>query len=172
MFDWLNKLFHKEQTSKKEKIISSAIFFFYIFALGYKGNSMGTTEWEFYKSLAKPNMVPPEWLFLFIWAVLFVLIGLSAFYIWNHYKSNYYRKLFVVLYAINGILVYLWPQIFFVHQSIASALYVIIGLIILVELMILAAFKTNHKAAYMLVPYLLWILYATYLNTSFITLNS
>ena len=140
--------------------------------MGYKGNIIDMEGRTFYESLVKPVATLPEWLLPFIWTTLFVLIGLSAFYVWNYYKSSYYRKLFVALYVVNGILMCLWPYAFFTQQAITTALYVIIGLIILVELMILVAFKTNHKAAYMLVPYLLWILYATYLNTSFIALNS
>ncbi len=172
MFDWLKNLFHREQTSKKEKIISALIFFFYIFFLGYRGNIMTTAGKTFYESLAKPASAPPDWLFPFIWTALFVLIGLSAYYVWNFYKSDRYRKLFVLLYAVNGLLVFLWPYMFFTQQAITTALYVIVGLIIIIELMILAAFKTNHKAAYLLVPYLVWVLYATYLNTTFIALNS
>ena len=171
MFNWLQKLFHREQTSKKEKLISATIFFIYIFALGYRGNIIDMQGKAFYESLMKPAATPPEWLFPFIWTALFVLIGLSAYYVWNFYQSNQMRKWFAGLYFVNGLLIYLWPYMFFAQQSISGALYAIIALIIVVELMILAAFKTNHKAAYMLLPYLLWILYATYLNTNFLILN-
>ena len=57
------------------------------------------------------------------------------------------------------------------RNAIISALYVIIGLIIVIELMVLVAFKSNQKAAYMLLPYLAWVLFATYLNVSIIALN-
>lgn len=172
MFDWLKKLFQREQTSKKEKIISSLIFFFYIFFFGYRGNVMEGAQKTFYDSLIKPSITPPEWVFPFVWTALFILIGLSAYYVWNFYKSDHYRKLFILLYAVNGLLVFLWPYVFFTKQAIITALYIIVALIIVIELMILAAFKTNHKAAYLLVPYLIWVLFATYLNTSFIALNS
>jgi len=172
MFTWLKNLFHREQTSRKEKIISSLILFFYIFFVGFGGNSMGPTEWAFYKSLAKPAVTPPSWVFPVVWTILFVLIGLAGYYVWNFYKSDRYRKIFSILYLINGILIYLWSYIFFRMQNITSALYVIVAMIILIEIMILVAFKTNHKAAYMLMPYFVWVLFATYLNTTIIVLNS
>ena len=171
MFDWLKRLFHREQTSKKERVISAFLFFVYIFLVGFRGNIMGGEERTFYETLMKPTATPPDWLFPFVWTAIFVLIGLSGYHAWNFYKSDRLRKIFAGLYVINGLLIYLWPYMFFTQQSINGALYVIIGLIIVAELMILTAFKTNHKSAYLLLPYLLWILYATYLNTNFLILN-
>ncbi len=172
MFNWLQKLLHREQTSKKEKLASGFIAFLYIFTLGYQGNIMDKGGQAFYETLIKPGATPPEWLFPFVWTALFVLIGLSAYYAWNFYDNDRYRKIFVGLYAANGILVYLWPCFFFTRQDITSALYIIITLIIVIELMIVTAFKVNHRSAYLLMPYLAWILFATYLNASFLILNS
>ncbi len=133
---------------------------------------MDGKERVFYETLMKPSAILPEWLTPFIWTSVFVLIGLSAYHVWNFYKSDHLRKIFVGLYVINGLLIYLWPHMFFAQQSISGALYVIIGLIIVIELMVLTAFKANHKAAYMLIPYLLWVLYMTYLNANFLILNA
>lgn len=171
MFNWLKNLLHKEQTSKKEKIISGGIFFIYIFATGFGGNMMQGKTMEFYNSLMKPSLTPPNWVFPIVWTILFFLIGLSAYLVWNYFKSDMMRKIFTFLYFANGILIYLWPRMFFVNQSLSGGLYVIIGIIIVAELMILTAFRTNQKAAFMLLPYLLWVLFATYLNTSIIALN-
>ena len=172
MFDWLKKLFHVEQTSTKEKVVSAFIFFLYIFLLGFGGSKMNAESQAFYDSLVKPDVTPPEWVFPIVWAVLFFLIGLAGYYAWNFYESNRHRKIFAFFYLINGILVYAWTCFFFTQQSIIYALYAIIGLIIVIELMILTAFKTNRKAAYLLIPYLLWVFFATYLNISFIVLNT
>jgi len=172
MFTWLKNLFHKDQTTKKEKIISGFIFFFYIFALGFAGGGMNEKTAGFYNSLAKPSLTPPSWVFPIAWTILFALIGLAGYYVWNYFQSDRYRKIFSALYAVNGFLVYLWSEVFFKMQDITGALYVIVAMIILIEVMILVAFKTNHKAAYMLMPYLLWVLFATYLNTTLIVLNS
>lgn len=171
MFERLKKIFHREQTSKKERLISSFLFFIFIFLVGYGGNVINGEEMNFYKSLIKPTATPPEWAFPFIWTTLFVLIGFSAYYVWNHYENGKLRKLFVGLYVVNGFFIYLWPQLFYIKESLSGSLYVIVASIIVAELMILAAFKENHKAAYMLIPYLMWLLFTAYLNISILTLN-
>jgi len=172
MFNWLQNLFHREQTSKKEKMISGFIAFVYIFALGYRGNIMDEQGKAFYDALMKPAATPPDWLFPFVWTALFVLIGLAGYYVWNFYENDRARKWFAGLYFVNGLLIFLWPYSFFTLHSVASALYVIIALIIVIESMILLAFKTNHKAAYLLAPYLLWVLFATYMNINILVLNA
>lgn len=172
MFERLKKFLHVEQTTKREKLISAFIFFGFIFLAGYGGSVMNGKEMGFYDALTKPAAAPPSWIFPFIWTAIFVLIGLAGYYIWNFYESEKYRKLFVGLYAVNGVLIYLWPQLFFVKESLAGALYTIVGLLIVAEIMILVAFKTNHKAAYLLMPYLGWLLFAAYLNISILTLNA
>ncbi len=170
MFQWLKNLFaHKQTTSKKEKIISGIISFGYIFLLGFAGSSKPDT---FYAALKKPASVPPNWVFPVVWTILFILIGLAGFYVWNNYESNFKRKLFAFLYVINGILIFLWSYLFFGLHDIKTPLYVIIGIIIIAELMVVTAFGTNRKAAYLLLPYLVWILFATYLNSTIILLNA
>lgn len=172
MLNWLNKLLHHEQTtSKNEKLLTAFLFFIYIFFLGYKGNKLDGAGQAFYENLIKPSATPPEWFFPIIWSLLFILIGMAGYYVWNFYGSDRYRKIFAGLYAVNGLLVFSWSHLFFARQSLSGALYVIIGLIIVIELMILTAFKTNHKAGYLLFPYLAWILFITYINTALITLN-
>lgn len=169
MLNWLKNLFSKEHTTpKKEKIISGLIFFGYIFLLGYAGSSNPDS---FYQALTKPSLTPPGWVFPIAWTILFILIGLSGYYVWNHYSSAFRRKLFTFLYAINGIFIFLWSYLFFGLDDIKTPLYIIIGIIIIAELMIITAFGTNRKSAYLLLPYLAWILFATYLNATIIMLN-
>jgi len=170
MFGWLKNLFKKEKTTtKKIKIISGIVSFGYIFGLGYLGSS---DPGEWYRALIKPELTPPSYVFPIVWAILFFLIGLAGYYVWNFYESDFKRKLFGTLYLVNGIFVYLWSYFFFGIHDMNSALYTIIGIIIVAELMILSAFGTNKKSAYMLIPYLLWVLFATYLNVAIIALNS
>lgn len=172
MFNWIKSLFHREQTSQKEKTISGIIASAYIFGLGYLGNQWTQESQEFYLQLTKPEITPPDWVFSVVWLILFSCIAAAGYYAWNHYKSYRFRTIFAVLYVINGLLVFLWPHLFFTRQLITTALYALIGLIIITEFMILAAFRVNQKSAYLLIPYLGWLFFATYLNTAFIVLNS
>ncbi len=168
MFDWFTNLFQTKKTSEKEKAVSGILAFIYVFAMGYIG-SVEPGRW--YESLNKPDVMPPNQLFGIVWIILFVLLGLSMYRVWNYYDSNFKRKLFAVLYAINGLFIYWWSQLFFGMHDMAGALYVTIGMIIVAELMIITAFHNNKKAAYILIPYLAWILFSTYLNATMIVLN-
>lgn len=171
IINWIKSIIFQEQTSKKEKLISGAIAFGYIFTLGYAGNLWNEQRDTFYNSLIKPDNTPPDALFSVVWLLLFIAIGFSGYWAWNHFQSKKYRQLYTILYFINGIFVFLWPTLFFGKQDINSALYLIVALILLVEVMILTAFKVNRKSAYLLVPYLLWLFFAAYLNIGFVVLN-
>ncbi len=168
MLNWLKNILSREKTSKKEKTLSAIIAFCYVGVLGYAGS---VTPGNWYEALAKPTAMPPNYVFSIVWPILFVLLAASAYYVWNHYKTKFRRNFYAILYAINGVLIYFWSQLFFGQQNIIGALYVIIGIIIVSELMILVAFANRKSAAYFLMPYLLWILFATYLNASILVLN-
>jgi translocator protein len=171
MFNWLKSLFHRPQTGIREKWISSFVSFFYIFGLGMASGGMSPKTMEFYNALQKPSLVPPNWVFPVAWTILFALIGLSGYYAWNQFKTNGLRRLFAGLYAVNGVLVYLWSHLFFERQNIMGGLFVIVAMLIVIESMILVGFRNNAKSAYLLLPYFLWVLFATYLNIAIIALN-
>lgn len=171
MFNWLRNLFRKPETTTKEKWISGVVATGFIFALGFAGGRMDPKTWAFYDALQKPSLTPPGWVFPIAWTTLFALIAISGYFAWNQYKSIGLRKLFALLYFINGILVYLWSFMFFERQSITWALLIIIGLLIVSESMILTGFKNNAKSAYLLLPYFVWLLFAAYLNVSIVALN-
>ncbi len=168
MLNWLKNIFSREQTTKKEKIISAIVAIVYVAGFGLLGYSKPDTWFE---SLNKSAVQPPDILSAIVWLILFVLIAISGYYVWNHYKTKFRRNLFVALYAINGILICLWSYLFLGQHNIINALFVMIGMIIVAELMILVAFANKKSAAYFLMPYLAWILFATYLNASILVLN-
>ena len=97
MFDFFKKLFQKRETSNKEKIVSAILAFVYVFGMGYAG-SVKPDAW--YESLNKPDIIPPNQVFGIVWIILFVLLGLTMYRIWNYYESKFQRKLFAVLYVV------------------------------------------------------------------------
>ena len=171
MFNWLKDLFHHPKTSTREKWISGVVATVYIFGLGMLGGRMSPSTQAFYEALQKPSLNPPSWVFPIAWTILFSLIAWSGYQGWNYFTTERLRKIFAYLYAVNGLLVYLWSFTFFEKQSILGALYVIVAMVIVIELMILTAFKSNQKAAYALLPYFIWVLFAAYLNISIVALN-
>ena len=162
------KFLHREQTSRKEKIISAVIAFFYVFCLG---TCLSSKPSHFYMNLNKPVLTPPNWVFPIVWTFLFILIALAGYWAWNHYEEKIERGLFAALYFANGILIYLWSTFFFGNNDPASAMVIIIGMIIIIEAMVTIGYRVNKKSGLILLPYFLWVLFASYLNLMILVLN-
>jgi len=123
---------------------------------------------DFYSSLNKPFEIDSK-VFIVVWSVLYVLMGISAYLVDNSGKENiksslvfYYLQLFVNL---------MWPVIFFWLQRILLALGVLMLLIIMVIVLMIKFFKINKTSTYLLIPYLLWLIFACYLNFQIYILN-
>lgn len=121
-----------------------------------------------YNSLEKPFLAPPSIAFPIVWSILYILMGISYGILKSNFlvdsKINfiYYLQLFV-----NA----LWPILFFTFKwRLFAALWIIL-LAILIIIMIVKFFKENKLAGLLQIPYLLWTLFATYLNISIYLLN-
>ena len=125
----------------------------------------GSTD---YNSLIQPELAPPAILFPIVWTILYFLMGLSYGIITiysdldSDVKTIYYSQLIVNL---------IWPIIFFVMKNRLLALIWIILLLILIIIMIVKFIKKNKVASLIQIPYLLWTIFATYLNFSIYLLN-
>ena len=122
-----------------------------------------------FDSLIKPPLAPPGFLFPIVWTILYTLIGYSSYLI---YESNdYHSECCLKIYALNLFVNFLWSPIFFGLNLRLFGLIWIIILVITVVYMILCFYKVNKKAAYLQIPYLIWCLFATYLNLLYYLLN-
>lgn len=120
-------------------------------------------------NLVLPSFNPPSFLFAIIWPILYLLMGISAYLINNSYSC--YSNTCLIIYYVQLIVNLIWPIIFFVLDLRLFALIWIILLVLLVLYMIWCFLGVNKKAAYLQIPYLLWILFATFLNYSIYILN-
>lgn len=118
-----------------------------------------------YALLNKPSFSPPNWLFGPVWTILYTLIGISLYLIWTSKKGSV--KLFLFHLFLNTI----WSPIFFGVKNLGLAFVVIILMDITLIKIIKNFYKVNKRAAYLLVPYLLWISFASLLNFSLWQLN-
>ena len=128
------------------------------------GSSMAS-----YEFMAKPPLSPPGWIFPIVWAVLYVLMGIAAAIIWN--SKNYGRDTAIVLYAVQLAVNFFWPIFFFVFQAPLLSFFWLAFLIVLVLLTIGSFSDISAKATWLMLPYLLWILFAAYLNLGVYILN-
>jgi translocator protein len=119
-----------------------------------------------YATLAKPAVNPPAWVFGPVWTILFVLMGISFFFIW---KSDYSiapkkRRISIILFFVQLILNTLWSIIFFGLHRPGYAFAEIIILWLVIFAAIFAFSKISKPAAWLLFPYILWVSFAGYLN--------
>jgi len=122
---------------------------------------------HWYPSLTAPPLTPPSWVFAPVWTVLYVAIGVSAWLVWRRPGSPAALRIWGWQLAANAA----WPAAFFAMRSPALGLPVI-GLMLLLTALTIRAFHPRSRlAAFLLLPYLAWTLFATYLNAGFWWLN-
>lgn len=121
-------------------------------------------DFNIYGSLNKPDLAPPAVVFPIVWTILYVLMGVSLYMNRNNKKN-------MVTFFIQLMLNYLWVFVFFGMQSWLGGFIVIILLDVMILYTILEFYKENKLSAYMLIPYLLWCIFASYLNFQIFLLN-
>lgn len=117
-----------------------------------------------YKSLIKPSWFPPGYLFGIAWTIIYILFAISWARVSNISTLNY-------LYMLNLLLNVLWCFIFFYNVEFNLALLVLLSLNLVLIIQVVLVYKYDYTATLMLIPYLLWTLFASYLNYSINKLN-
>lgn len=126
---------------------------------------------SWYSTLTKPVLNPPNWLFAPVWTTLFLLMGIAAFLIWRKAAEPNLKRGALKLFGIQLILNVLWTALFFGAHSPFYALLEIVILWFAILFTILAFRKISKSAAYLLLPYIIWVSFAAYLNYSIWVLN-
>ena len=121
-------------------------------------------------TMVKPPLSPPALLFPIAWTLLYALMGAGVAMIINS-ESSGFRTLGIVLYLAQLFFNLAWCFIFFTFKNYSGALAWIIILFILVVLMTLVFHRVSHIAAYIQIPYIIWLMFATYLNAGVMVLN-
>lgn len=124
-----------------------------------------------YRSLNKPFFSPPNWVFGPVWTILYLLMGISVFIIWEKGLKKKKVKEAVWYFGIQLILNFIWTFLFFGLRSLLFGMIDIVMLWIFILLTILKFYKLSKPAAYMLIPYLMWVSFASILNFSVLILN-
>ena len=122
-----------------------------------------------YQDVNHPVFVPPAWLFPVVWSILYVLMGISAYIIGesNSDMKSFALRVYYLQLAVN----FLWSPLFFVFKLYWFSFFWLLFLWLLVLVMIIRFFKINKLAAYLQIPYLIWLTFAAYLNFSVAVLN-
>jgi tryptophan-rich sensory protein len=123
-----------------------------------------------YAGLNKPWFNPPNFLFGPVWFTLYVMMGISLYMVWNA-NNNVSKKTAVIVFSVQLVLNALWSIIFFGMRNPGLAFIEIILLWVFILLSIIKFYHVSRKASYILIPYLLWVSYASVLNFSIWRLN-
>ena len=117
---------------------------------------------NWYPTLAKSSLTPPGIVFSVMWTLLYMLMGVSAYIIWHRPAPGSWMP--KVLYSLQLFLNLLWTFCFFFLRLPLLAFVVLVLLFILVAVYVAACYRNHRLAAYLNIPYLLWLLFAAYLN--------
>lgn len=152
----------------KPYIISIAI----ALAVGGLAAFFTRNSMDIYKTIDRPPLSPPSILFPIVWTILYVLMGISAALVYNKKGVNYNQvSVSLSVYAISLFLNFWWSIIFFNARMYLFAFVWIILLFISVALTIYKYWSISKPAAILQIPYLLWIIFAAYLNLGIYILN-
>jgi translocator protein len=140
------------------------------FAAGLIGSlATGPAIDTWYATLTKPSFSPPNWIFGPVWTILYLLMGIALYRIiskvgnWQHGAV----KLFLIHLALNAF----WSIAFFGLNNPLLGLLVIVVLLVIIAIIIKQFYKLDKLAAYLLIPYLAWVAFATMLNFAIWQLN-
>ncbi|MBD3279171.1 MAG: tryptophan-rich sensory protein [Candidatus Pacebacteria bacterium] len=151
------------------KLISSIIACQLVGILGSVFTVSSIPTW--YVNLNKPFFAPPNWVFGSVWTILYFMMGVSFYLIWKQggpkQKTRTAIKYFLSQLGLN----FIWSPVFFGLRSPALALLVIVIMWVLIVLTIKKFYPLSQWAAYLLIPYLLWVSFAASLNSAIVLLN-
>ncbi len=123
-----------------------------------------------FATINRPEIAPPNWVFAPVWTLLFALMGIAAWLVWKK-RDQKQAQDGLALFFIQLFFNVMWSALFFGNQNIAAALSEIIVLWLAILLTILQFKKVSSPAAWLMLPYILWVTFAAYLNFLFYQLN-
>jgi tryptophan-rich sensory protein len=126
---------------------------------------------NWYANINKPAFSPPNWVFGPVWTTLYIMMGISAYLIWRKGLDSKLVRVALVCFIVQLILNAIWTPLFFGLRSPLAGLIDIVLLLSAIDLTVILFLRISKPAALLLVPYVLWVLFATILNASIYLLN-
>jgi tryptophan-rich sensory protein len=124
-----------------------------------------------YAGLAKPKWTPPNWVFPVVWNILYLMMGLSLWLLWQADPKLPKRRRVLTLFLVQLALNATWSPVFFKLHQTKMALAIIVLLAMAIAATIITSWRIDRRAAALLIPYLAWIGYAATLNAGIVVFN-
>lgn len=126
---------------------------------------------DLYPQINQPPSAPPAWVFPVVWTILYTLMGISLYLVWNSNSGKDEKQRAVIFFGAQLFLNFIWSPIFFGLQQFLLAFIVLILMWIFTLGMIISFYKISKPAGLLQIPYLLWLTFAGYLNFAIYLLN-
>lgn len=126
---------------------------------------------EAYSNFVKPPLSPPGWVFPVVWSILYLLMGYASYRIWMADAPQEKKRRALLLYGAQLAANFIWPLLFFGAEMYLTAFVWLLVLWLLILLTILTFSKIDERAGDLLIPYILWVTFAAYLNFGVFLLN-
>ena len=151
------------------KFIISIVLVWVVGVSGSLFTASSVNSW--FPSLVKPSFNPPSWVFGPVWTILYIMIGISLYLVWITKANKILKKKSYWIFGIQLVLNAMWSIAFFGLQNPGLAFIVIVLLWISIILTMVEFYKIRKSAGYLLVPYFLWVSFASVLNFAIWILN-
>ena len=151
------------------KLITSILASFAAGGIGILFTFKAIPTW--YAGLKKPPYTPPNWLFGPVWTTLYILMGISVFLVWRNGLAVNGALLAFTLFWVQLVLNALWSIVFFGMKSKVGGVITIIVLWLLILATVITSFQVSGCAGALLIPYIVWVSIASYLNIGVWLLN-
>lgn len=151
-------------STNKVNIITFIIAIAIPLSVGFLSSYLTKDTMEQYQQLVQPEFAPPGWIFPIVWTILFVLMGVSSYIVYNEGIENSNVRNALLFYGIQLIVNFFWTIIFFGFELRGFAFIWLILLLVLIIITTVKFYRINKIAAYLMIPYIIWVSFAGVLN--------
>ena len=128
-------------------------------------------DMDLYSQINSPPLAPPGWLFPVAWSILYTLMGISLYLVWNSNARYIAKRNAYIFFGVQLFLNFIWSPIFFVGRQFLLAFIVLILMWLFTFGMIVSFYRISKHAGLLQIPYILWLTFAGYLNFAIYLLN-
>lgn len=159
------------KSSKEKNIGLLLVIIIFIQGVGFLSGRLGMSNQNTYNDFVKPSFSPPGWIFPIVWSILYFLMALAFYRIIIKGKQGENINKSVIYFIIQLTLNFLWTIIFFRFKLYGFAFLELLALLVFILLSIFEFYKLDKIAAYLMIPYAIWVSFAGILNCAIWILN-
>jgi translocator protein len=161
------------ENSKLKEVPKLVVSILIPLVIGFLGSIATIAEIStWYAALSKPSWSPPNWLFGPVWTTLYILMGIALYLVWREGLDRRDVRFAILIFGVQLILNLLWSIVFFSYHALFGSFILILILWIAILANIVAFYIISKPAGILLVPYIIWVSIASYLNYSVYLLNT